>query len=180
MGTAQLPCFCVGGREFCVSSPQTRQANSELRQRRSRPQTTLQPASSGGFLVLLATRSLAQLMWAAAEAAAAWAWILQPLGGSKGEKKRQPSLDISPSRDEQQRLCFWGPPPRRNAPASDSAAACSGGRAMRRRRCPAAHPRRPSSGAVINQQQLKEAAGLGARAGSAACRATQRDITGVR
>ena len=134
VGTAQLPCFCVGGREFCVSSPQTRQANSELRQKRSRPQSTLQPASSGVFLILLAARYLAQLMWAAAEAAAAWAWVLQPLGGSKGEKKRQPSLDISPSRDEQQEQRFWGtvdtvaahlqgPPLRRNAPAGDSAAA---------------------------------------------------------
>jgi len=73
-------------------------------------------------------------MWAAAEAAAAWAWVLQPLGGSKGEKKRQPSLDISPSRDEQQEQRFWGtvdtvaahlqgPPLRRNAPAGDRAAA---------------------------------------------------------
>ena len=133
-GSAQLPCFCVGGRAFCVSSPQTRQANSELRQKRSRPQSTLQPASSGVFLILLAARYLAQLMWAAAEAAAAWAWVLQPLGGSKGEKKRQPSLDISPSRDEQQEQRFWGtvdtvaahlqgPPLRRNAPAGDSAAA---------------------------------------------------------
>ena len=56
---------------------------------------------------------------------------------------------------------------------------CTGGRAMRRRSFSAAHPRRPGSGAVRNQQQLKEAAGLGARAGSAACRATQRDIIRV-
>ena len=49
------------------------------------------------------------------------------------EKKRQPSLDISPSRDEQQEQRFWGtvdtvaahlqgPPLRRNAPAGDRAA----------------------------------------------------------
>ena len=95
-GSAQLPCFCVGGRAFCVSSPQTRQANGELRQRRIRPQSTLHPASSGGVLVLLAARSLAQLMWAAAEAAATWTWVIQPLRGSRGEKATNQAWTSAP------------------------------------------------------------------------------------
>ena len=51
---------------------------------------------------------------------------------------------------------------------------------MRRRRCPTAHPRWHGSDADQNQHQLNEAAGLGTWAGSAACRATQREITRVR
>ena len=51
---------------------------------------------------------------------------------------------------------------------------------MRRRRCPTAHPRWHGSDADQNQHQHNEAAGLGTWAGSAACRATQREITRVR
>ena len=191
MGTAQLPCFCVGGREFCVSSPQTRQANSKLRQRRSRPQSTLQPASSGVFLILLAARYLAQLMWAAAEAAATWTWVIQPLRGSRGEKATNQAWTSAPCVQSSNNSAFGARSTRwplifrarRSDETHQQATApqpCTGGRAMWRRRFSAAHPRRPGSGAVRNQQELNEAAGLGARAGSAACRATQRDITGVR
>ena len=151
-GSAQLPCFCVGGRAFCVSSPQTRQANSELRQKRSRPQSTLQPASSGVFLILLAARYLAQLMWAAAEAAATWMWVLQPLRGSRGEKTTNQAWTSAPRVQSSKNSAFEARSTRwplifrarRSDETHQQATApspCTGGRATRRRRCPAAHPR---------------------------------------
>ena len=133
-GSAQLPCFCVGGRAFCVSSPQTRQANSELRQRRSRPQKYTTTSSEWG----LSGPACSALLRSARVGSSGGGGDLE-MGSpaawrSKKRKGNQPGLNINPSRAEQQQRCVWGtvstvaahlqgPPLRRNAPAGNRAAA---------------------------------------------------------
>jgi len=148
-------CRHTGENFLCLLHRQTRQTNSELRQRRSRPQKHTKSSCEGrASWSCLQRPPLAQLVWAAAEAAATSTWVLRPLGGSRREKRTYQACapHPSPSRAEQQQRSFWGTvdmvasrpqgsPLRRDAQAGDRAVAVHRRPRDETTQMPAAHPR---------------------------------------
>ena len=148
-------CRHTGENFLCLLHRQTRQTNSELRQRRSRPQKHTKSSCEGrASWSCLQRPPLAQLVWAAAEAAATSTWVLRPLGGSRREKRTYQACAPTPHYDsaEQQQRSFWGTvdmvasrpqgsPLRRDAQAGDRAVAVHRRPRDETTQMPAAHPR---------------------------------------
>ena len=141
-------CRHTGENFLCLLHRQTRQTNSELRQRRSRPQKhTKSSCEARASWSCLQRPPLAQLVWAAAEAAATSTWVLRPLGGSRREKRTYQACAPAPHVQSNNKGPFeaqltWWPlalRARRSDEMHKQATApspCTGGRVTRRRRCP--------------------------------------------
>ena len=149
-------CADIRARIFCVfSTDRHDKPTASYVRDEADPKSTPNPAARGGLPgPACSAPPLAQLVWAAAEAAATSTWVLRPLGGSRREKRTYQACAPTPHYDsaEQQQRSFWGTvdmvasrpqgsPLRRDAQAGDRAVAVHRRPRDETTQMPAAHPR---------------------------------------
>ena len=142
-------CADIRARIFCVfSTDRHDKPTASYVRDEADPKSTPNPAARGGLPgPACSAPPLAQLVWAAAEAAATSTWVLRPLGGSRREKRTYQACAPAPHVQSNNkgpfgaRLTWW--PLALRARRSDemhkqatAPSPCTGGRVTRRRRCP--------------------------------------------